>query len=322
MDFRTQPVYWLWLLQSCFVICYFHNVVESKKIYWNNFLMEETMNELKHWWSNDLPKGVKFIFLVMLANAVPAITILMLLPHMTEILFVWTVKPIINARLMGVMYANALILVGIGLFQPNWGRVRIVMVVIMLFSILATVLTFFYLKPFLAHPWFHLTYWLTMYLVLFFASPYVFVTQERKQGGKLPVQIPLNIITRLLTLVFVLICFVSGLGLLFQIETINQIWPWKLPPLVGGLIGVLFITHIAAYIWSLWDGDWIRVRPMYWQAPITGLLFMLLPLLHPADLYPEAGDALVLYYSLTGFVILAGLGIILSYRGVESRLES
>ena len=31
------------------------------------------------------------------------------------------------------------------------------MVVITLFSILATLLTFVYLKPFLAHPWYHLS---------------------------------------------------------------------------------------------------------------------------------------------------------------------
>jgi hypothetical protein len=82
------------------------------------------MDKLKHWWSNDLPIGVKFVFLVLLANAVPAITILMSIPDKTETFFVWTVAPEINARLMGVMYANALILVGIGLFQPNWARVR------------------------------------------------------------------------------------------------------------------------------------------------------------------------------------------------------
>ncbi len=34
------------------------------------------------------------------------------------------------------------------------------MVVVTLFSILATVLTFFHLKPFLAHSRFHLAYWL------------------------------------------------------------------------------------------------------------------------------------------------------------------
>jgi hypothetical protein len=280
------------------------------------------MNKLKQWWSNDLPTGIKFVFLVLLANAVPAIIILMTLPGHTETLFVWTVKPIINARLIGVMYANALILIGIGVLQTSWARVRVIMVVITLFSILATILTLFYLKPFLAHPWFHLTYWMGMYLVLFFAAPYVFVTQEKKRGGRLPIQMPLNNATKFLTAVYLLITLISGLGLLFRVDVVNQVWPWTMPPLVGGLIGVLFITHTAAYAWVLWDSDWLRTRPMIWQAPLTGLLFIFLPLLHPADLRPDAGASLTLYYILMGLVVLSSLGIILSYRTIEKQFAS
>lgn len=278
------------------------------------------MNRLKQWWFNDLSLGVKIVFLVLLANALPAITILMTLPGKTDVLFVWTIKPIINARLIGVMYANALILVAIGVYQTSWARVRIIMVVITLFSILATALTFFYLKPFLAHPWFHLAYWLSMYLVLFFAAPYVFITQEKKHGGRLPVKIPLNHAARLLAGVFLLTSLICSLALLFKVDGVNQLLPWMLPPLVGGLIGVLFITHTAAYTWALWDGGWLRVRPLFWQAPLTGLLFILLPLLHPADLRPDTGMALTLYYFLAGLAVLSSLTIILSYRTAESQL--
>ena len=80
---------------------------------------------------------------------------------------------------------------------------------------------------------------------------------------------------------------------------------------------MLFLTHTAAYGWALWDGDWLRVRPMFWQAPATALLFILLPLLHPADLRPDAGFNLTLYYALLGFVVLSSLGIILQYRATE-----
>jgi hypothetical protein len=280
------------------------------------------MNNLKKWWNNDLSKWVKFAFLVLLANGLPAFIILMSLPGLTDILFVWTINPEINARLVGVMYSNALLLIAFGAFQTKWANVRIVMVVITLFSILATVLTFVFLKPFLAHPWYHLTYWLIMYLVLFFAAPYVFVTHEKKFGGRLPVHIPLNLPARLLVGISLLISLICGLGLIFKIEVVNQFWPWDMPPLVGGLIGVLFITHTAAYAWALWDGDWLRVRPMFWQAPPTGILLILLPLVHPNDLRPESGGALVLYYSLAGLIVLANLGIIISYRPVEKKYLS
>jgi hypothetical protein len=280
------------------------------------------MSRLKEWWFNELPVEVKLVFLALLANALPAITILMTLPGHTETMFVWTVKPVINARLLGVMYANALMLVVIGAFQRSWGRARIVVFLVTLFSILATVLTFVYLKPFLAHPWFHLTYWLLMYLVLFFGAPYVLVTQERKNGGRLPVQVPLNRLTRVLAVVLALVSFVCSLALFFAVDAVSQVLPWNLPPLVGGLIGVLFFTHAAAYVWALWDGDWLRTRPIFWQAPLTALLFLLLPLMHRGDLEPYTGSALTLYAIMAGVAVLIGLVIVMSYRTEEPEYAS
>jgi hypothetical protein len=215
---------------------------------------------------------------------------------------------------MGVMYGNALILVGASILQTKWPRVRITMVLITVFSILATILTFVYLKPFLAHPWYHLAFWLTMYFILFFVSPYVLYTHEKKYGGKLPVQVPLKTGARLAAIVLLVFCVIGGLGLLFRIDLVNQYWPWKLPPLVGGLIGVLLISHACAYGWALWDGDWLRVRSIYWQAPPTGLLLMLLPLVHAGDLHTNAGTALVLYYGVAALATLLTLGAILGQR--------
>lgn len=99
--------------------------------------------------------------------------------------------------------------------------------------------------------------------------------------------------------------------------TVNQVWPWTLTPLVGGLIGVLFITHTAAWSWALWDGDWLRVRPIFWRAPPTALLLMLLPILHASELRPDSGAALPLFYAAAGLVLLATLGVILGYRAKE-----
>jgi hypothetical protein len=272
------------------------------------------MKSIRHWWYNDLSIGVKIVLLTLLANGLPAFLILLAFPNQTETLFVWTIKPVINARLIGAMYSNAMLLVIFSAFQTRWEKVRVNLVVITLFSIFATILTFFYLKPFLAHPWYHLAFWLTMYLILFFAAPYVFYTHEKKFGGKLPVQTPLKTSARFVTGLSFIISLICGLGLLFNIDLVNQYWPWKLPPLVGGLIGVLFITHAAAYLWALWDGDWQRVRPIFWQAPITGIVFALLPLLHPGDLRPDAGFSVPLYFLITGFFILTFSFIIVTYR--------
>lgn len=275
------------------------------------------MDTLRKWWMNDLPRGVKVAFAVLLANAAPAITILMTLPRRTEQLFVWTIKPVINARLMGVMYANALILIIIGVLMTSWPRVRVIMAQITVFSFAATALTFVYLKPFLAHPWFHLAFWLTMYFALCIVAPIVFVLEERKHGGRLPVRVPVKGTTKVLLGAFLLACMICGLGLLFRVDIVNKVWPWALPPLVGGLIGVLFTSQVAAYGWALWDGDWMRIRPVFWQAPPTALLFILLPLLHRGDLRPDAGDGLMLFYVVAILVGLTSLATIRSYRTAE-----
>lgn len=274
------------------------------------------------WWRNELPIRVKFVLLVLLANGLPAFIILMTLPTFTEVLFVWTIKPVINARLVGVMYSNALLLVFFAALQTSWARVRVNMVIITLFSLFATLLTFFYLDPFLAHPWYHLAYWLTMYLVLFFAAPVVFTAEEQAHGGRLPVTLPLNLPARIFAVAGAVVSLVVGLGLIYQVETVNQYWPWTMPPLVGGLIGVLFTTHAAAYAWSLWDGDWLRVRPMYWQAPITGVLLILLPLTHSGDLRPDSGAARLLFYGLATAFTVAGALIIAAYRTGEQQVAN
>lgn len=270
------------------------------------------MNLIKQWWNNRLPKSVKFVFLVLLANGLPAYIILMSLPNYTEYLFVWTITPEINARLVGVMYSNALLLVVFGALQTSWPRVRITMVVITLFSVFATLLTFFFLGPFLAHPWYHLAYWLTMYFVLFFSAPVIFFIQERKNGGRLPVLLPMGWPARLVAIGSMLFSFVVSLLLLFSVGTVNRFLPWDMTPLVGGLIGVLLITHAAAYAWALLDGDWLRVRPIFWQAPITALLFLLLPFVHYGDLKPGSGISLVGYVLITAFFGLVHSGVVVA----------
>jgi hypothetical protein len=207
--------------------------------------------------------------------------------------------------------------------QPNWPRVRVVMVVITLFSIMATLLTFFHLETFREHPWYHLTYWLGMYFILFFAAPAVFIAQERKHGGRLPVDIPLGNIGRVVAGILMVFTLALGLALLFRQDIILPYWPWKVYPLAASLIGVLFTTHGAAYTWTLWDGDWLRVRPMFWQAPITAVAFMLLPLLHESTVYyPIYDSKLPLYFVVTGFVALSSLAVIMSHRAEEKRLAA
>jgi hypothetical protein len=181
-------------------------------------------------------------------------------------------------------------------------------------------LTFFFLTPFLQHPWFHLAYWLTMYLILFVAAPLFVFRFERSQGGKLPVTYPLSNFTRILGSVSVVVCAVIGLGMIFSLPTVNTLFPWQLTPLVGAIVGVWFCALAVTYAWGVWDGDWLRVRPIFYQALPTALLLMIIPLLHPEDLRPDMTFQLNFYYALAiGAALLNAIAILTQARVLEPR---
>jgi hypothetical protein len=272
------------------------------------------MDKFLAWWKTGLSPWVKFVYVVLLLNGLPAFLILLSMPDLTEQWFVWTVAPPASARLLGVMYGNALLLVGLGVLQPTWARARVTLVVITLFSVAATLVTLLNLGPFLKHPWFHLAYWLTMYCILFVAAPVVFVAQERGHGGRLPVEVPLPPLARALAAFGLAACGLTGLGLLANVSLVNPLWPWTLTPLVGGIVGVWFTTLAAGYAWTLWDGDWRRTRIMFQQAIPTGLGLALLPLLHAGDVRPGAGGLVALYLALALLPAAGALVLLLTMR--------
>lgn len=275
------------------------------------------MDKVLAFWKNGLPPRVKLVFLLLMGNAVPAFIVLNLFTGQTKDWFVWTITPDASARLLAVMYGNALLLVVIGLVQPNWARARITLVVITFFSIAATIVTFLNLTPFLQHPWYHLTYWLTMYLLLFVAAPITFFLYERREGGRLPVDVPLSGLAKAVALVGAVGCLATGLGLFIDPKMVSEWWPWNLTPLVARILGVWFSSLGLAYLWAFWDGDWQRTRPIFWQAPPTGLFMALVPLIHSKDLRPGTDGPLTLYVGLALVATLANLAVIL----VEQRQQ-
>jgi hypothetical protein len=258
---------------------------------------------------------VKLVYLVLVANGVPAFVLLTFASRHTADLFVWTVKPPASAQMLGVMYSNALILVLLGLAQPSWARARVTMLLISVFAVSATTVTFFNLHPFLQHPWTHLTYWLTVYLVLVLAAPLTFVLEEREHGGRLAVEQPLGVLPRIVAAVGALGLGALGATLLVHPATVNHVWPWTLTPLVGRILGVWFCALAVAYAWALVDGDWLRGRPIFLQALPTGVLALLVPALHGDELRSD-GAHLIGYVALVAFLLGGGaLALLAGERG-------
>lgn len=256
------------------------------------------MHRIRLWWGHGLSPWVKLTYLVLLANAVPAFIILTSVPAQTQSWFVWTIKPPISARLLGVMYFNALLLVAIGCTRATWAEARITVVVITTFSTAATLVTIFNIGPFLLHPWYHLAYWLSMYAVLFVISPYVLWQQQRRFDLMHSRASPLSRRARVVAALELGVAGLLGVGLLVSPPTVSLLWPWNLTPLVGRMLGVWFTSLAVAYAWALRDGDWRRTWPIFWQAVPTGLLLAVLPLLHRGDVRAGAPGSIALYLAL------------------------
>ena len=134
-----------------------------------------------------------------------------------------------------------------------------------------------------------------MYLILCVLAPVVFIWQERMYGGRLPVSVPFPRLAYALAIYGAVVCGVTGIALLHDVPSVDKIWPWKLTPLVGSIIGVWFTTLAAAYCWALRDGDLLRTQPMFWQAIPTGIGLALIPLLHSGDMRDGADMNLAIY---------------------------
>lgn len=276
-------------------------------------------NRIATWWNSGLPPELKFVYFVLLANGVPAFCILLSIPDRTESWFVWTVEPPASARLLAVMYGNALMLVIFGFVQGSWHGARITLVVVSFFSVAATTGTFFSLDIFLEHPWYHLAYWLSMYLILFATAPMLLVVLSLRYRGTTPASTqPLSPFGRWTAILMILVLGTLGLMLLFKSDFLYQRWPWPFETIDGGMIGVWFIGLALAYGWALWDGDWLRVRPIFWQAVPTGASFAFIPLVHRDELVDGSAGRLAVYLGLAiGLALLHG-AVILAHSGRAS----
>jgi hypothetical protein len=245
-------------------------------------------------------RAVTAVQAILVVNALPAFVNLMSIPDRTERWFVWTVKPDANARALGVMYGSASLLGVLGYAARTWQRQRATFVVVAPFAVAATIVTLVTLKPFRAHPWYELAYWLLMYSILFVSVPLVFALNERDEGGRLPVEVPFAAAGRAAVAALGALLLSAGIGLLFELSYATRLWPFALTPLVERILGVWLGCLGLAHLWAAWDGDRLRGRALLLSMPPTGVLLALVPLLHRDDLRAAPTGALVAYLVVAG----------------------
>jgi hypothetical protein len=249
-------------------------------------------------------RAVTAVQAILVVNALPAFVVLMSVPDRTDRWFVWTVQPAANARVLGVMYGSACLLGLLGYAARTWPRQRVTFAVVAPFAVTATIVTLVTLKPFRAHPWYELAYWLLLYSLLFVAVPAVFVAEERRHGGRLPVEAPFGPAGRGAVAVLGALLLVAGVGLLFELSYATRLWPFALTPLVARILGVWLGCLGLAHFWAVWDGDRRRARALLLSMPPTGALLALVPLLHREDLRAGATGARVAYLLFAGAMVV------------------
>jgi hypothetical protein len=251
-------------------------------------------------------RWVRVVQLVLLVNAVPAFVVLSALPGRTDDLFVWTVKPDASAQLLAAMYGNAALLTLLTLGRRAWAEIRVAFVVFTLFSFAATIVTFFHLDPFLAHPRYFFVYWLVNYFFLFLVTPFVFFREEQAHGGRLPLAAAL---ARGPAVVAGLACLVAGIAMFVGPPAVDHVWPWPMTPLVARIIGVWLTALATAFAWAVWDGDSARARPILRQALPTAVLVGIVPLVHRGDLTGGADHWAIFVALIAGLVVAGASGL-------------
>ena len=233
---------------------------------------------------------------LLLVNAAPAFVVLQAAPGRTEDAFVWTIHPDANARVLGVMYGNAFVLTLTGWLGRSWAAARVAMVVVVPFSLAATAVTFLTLDPFLAHPWYELTYWLANYVVLCVCAPLAFALEERRRQLRPGPKEALHGIERAVLAVCAGGLVVFGLSLLFQLGLRDALWPFAITPLVSRILGVWFCSLALAHAWAAVDAGRLGARALIVASPLTGALLALVPLINRDDV--TGSGALAAYLTL------------------------
>jgi hypothetical protein len=262
--------------------------------------------------------AIRLIQIDLIANAVPAAVVLLSLPGRTADLFVWTVVPSANARVLGVMYLSAALLVAASWRFTRWSDVRVTFVVIAPFAVLATAVTFLTLDPFLDHPAGVFGYWLVEYLVLVAAAPAVAVVAERRFAAG-PVQAPVSpAVVAVWAACAAALLTMGALLLLRSRLAEDAFWPFALAPLSARIIGVWLLSLGLAWAVAALQRDAVAARPLAVACIPSGLLLALVPGLHTADAHDRH---LALYLPACALLVAAGVSAWRAAR-VERRAMS
>ena len=248
---------------------------------------------------------------------------LFLAPLDTAEWFAWTVKAPMTAVFLGAAYWSSVVLELSGALSAHWGRARLTVWAVFVFTTLTLVVTLVHLDAF------HLgaeqptsarvvTWgWLVIYVGVPVAMLLGLVQQHRSRGGtdssaaSYAAGRPLAPALRLLVAGLALVLLAAGVALLLAPGWASGAWAWPLTDLTARAIGAWLVGlgWAAAHAYLIDDGP--SVRPL----GMTGITFVVLQ----AVALLRFGEALVWsswqavgYLALLVWIGLVSVGILLA----------
>jgi hypothetical protein len=248
-------------------------------------------------------------------------------PRRTADWFAWTIDVPMTAVFLGAAYWSSTVLEIAGARSPRWGRARLTVWAVLVFTTLTLVVTLLHLEKF------HLGAappasarivawgWLAIYAGVPVALCGALVVQGR--SGSTPVvtrgvrRLPPQLRWLLGTLAVTLL--VAGLALLVAPARFADLWAWPLTPLTGRAVGAWLVGlgWAAAHAWLADDAE--EVRPV----GLTAVAFVVLQgiaLARFGDAIDWSGRPAVAYAAGLAWIGVVGVWI-LSLRAADGAVR-
>lgn len=203
--------------------------------------------------------------------------ILYFLSDNTETYFAWTIGVPLTAAFLGAGYLTSFILEFMAARESIWARGRIAVPAVLLFTSLTFIITLIHLDKFHFNSDNLLTLFITWAWILIYAlvplvMGLILIQQLRTPGVNPARSEALPLWFRLVLGFQAALMLLLGIGFLFAPESFAPFWAWNLTPLTGRAIGAWLIGIGVAGAQSVFENDWLRLRPAMMSYMLWGFL--------------------------------------------------
>ena len=200
---------------------------------------------------------------------------LLLVADQTAKYFAWTISPQITAAFLGASYWSSGIFEFLASRERIWGRARLAVPAVLVFTILTLIVTLVHINRF--HFDFPFTdadarttdpltvfgtwMWLAIYAGVPLAMGIILVRQARMPGDDPPAVARLGWWVRAIIITQASLLILVGTALLLVPTSVAPLWPWKLTALTARAIGAWLIGLSLTGVQALYENDRTRLGP-------------------------------------------------------------